>query len=325
MAELGSVTVAALYCFAPMTELETLRDSLQKLCAAQGVRGTLLLAAEGINGTIAGSAEAIDALVTMVSALPGCGRLEVKFSAASSMPFFRLKVLVKREIVTMGLDGIDPTTTVGTYVSATDWNELISDPTTLVIDTRNAYEAEIGTFPGAVDPRTDSFREFPGWFREHKETLLTGKRRVAMFCTGGIRCEKSTAFLKSEGIDEVYHLQGGILRYLEEVPEDASLWQGECFVFDQRVSVGHGLRQGTFGRCHGCRHPLSPEEMTSPLYEEGVSCPRCHGSRAPERLAGYAERQRQVQLASQRGEEHLGVNRQTSGSSVKLGRLVEEN
>lgn len=312
MAESGSVTVAALYCFASMTDLDSLRASLLARCAAQGIRGTLLLATEGINGTIAGSAAGIEATVAAVRSLPGCGRLEVKYSSAPSIPFFRLKVLVKREIVTMGVEGIDPTTTVGTYVAAADWNALITDPTTLVIDTRNAYEAEIGTFPGAVDPQTESFRDFPSWFREHRDTLLAGKHRVAMFCTGGIRCEKSTAFLKSEGIDQVYHLQGGILRYLEEVPEASSLWQGECFVFDQRVSVGVGLRQGTFGRCHGCRHPLSPDEMKSPLYTEGESCPRCHGSRAPERLAGYAERHRQVQLASQRGQEHLGVSRQAS-------------
>ncbi len=305
----ASVTVAALYRFARFADPSALRQGVLDRCAADGVRGTLLLAFEGINGTIAGSAAGTASTISFLRELPGCANLEVKYSHAETMPFYRTKVLVKKEIVTLGLDGIDPNVQAGTYVAPEDWNALISDPDTVVIDTRNDYEVGIGTFTGAIDPQTETFRDFPAWFREHRDELLDGKKRVAMFCTGGIRCEKSTSFLRSEGIDEVYHLDGGILKYLEVVPPEESLWAGECFVFDQRVSVGHGLALGTYGRCHACRDPLSEEEMATPLYVEGVSCPHCFGTYDANRLAGFAERQKQVDLAKQRGTTHVGQTR----------------
>jgi UPF0176 protein len=259
------VAVAALYQFAPFPDPEALRAALLAACEAQGIKGTLLLAREGINGTMAGSPQGLEAVLSHIRALPGCADLEVKFSSAPEMPFGRLKVRVKREIVTMGQPDIDPRLSVGTYVDPQDWNALIADPECLVIDTRNDYEVAIGTFAGAVDPATPSFRDFPHWFRANRDTLLAGKRKVAMFCTGGIRCEKSTSFLRAEGVEEVYHLKGGILKYLEQVPEDQSLWAGECFVFDARVSLGHGLAQGTHTRCQPCGRP----------FPVGARCPVC--------------------------------------------------
>tara|TARA_A100001391_G_scaffold130111_3_gene89417 strand:+ start:23017 stop:23958 length:942 start_codon:yes stop_codon:yes gene_type:complete len=304
------VCVAALYNFTRFADHAALREPLLALCEAQGIKGTLLLAAEGINGTVAGSDDGIAEVLAHIRALPGCAETDVKLSRAPKMPFFRMKVRLKREIVTMGEPDIDPLDKVGHYVEPEDWNALISDPETVVIDTRNDYEVAIGTFAGAIDPETDSFREFPEWWRERQAQLLSGeKKRVAMFCTGGIRCEKSTAFLKSEGIDEVYHLKGGILKYLEQVPETESLWQGECFVFDQRVSLRHGLAQGTYALCHSCRLPLGEEELASPLYEAGVSCPHCHASRTEEQRASLRERHRQEKLAAARGEAHIGARR----------------
>jgi len=303
------VTVAALYRFVRIADCAALRDALEQLCREHGVRGTLLVAHEGINGTIAGSAEGIDAVIAYLRSQPDCADLDVKFSTASAMPFHRMKVRIKREIVTMGQPDIDPRASVGTYVSAQDWNALIADPDTIVIDTRNDYEVAAGTFEGAIDPGTASFRDFPAWFRNERERLLgEGKApKVAMFCTGGIRCEKSTAFLKQEGVDEVYHLKGGILKYLEEVPEDESLWRGECFVFDQRVTVGHGLAEGTHTLCHACRRPVSIEGRQSPLYEDGVSCAACHGERTDEQRASARERHRQEMIATARGVAHVGA------------------
>jgi len=304
-----SFHVAALYKFTPFADPEALRAALLAACEVHGIKGTLLLAREGINGTIAGTANALASVLDHIRALPGCADLEVKFSVAPDIPFHRMKVRAKREIVTMGEPDIDPTLSVGTYVDPHDWNALMADPETIVIDTRNDYEVAVGTFAGAVDPQTPSFRDFPAWFRAHREELLAGKKRVAMFCTGGIRCEKSTSFLRAEGVEEVYHLKGGILRYLEQVPEDQSLWQGECFVFDERVSVGHGLAQGTFQLCRACRRPLDKAALAHPDYEDGVSCPACIGERTPEQRAGYAERQRQEALARARGELHVGAVR----------------
>lgn len=259
------ISVAALYQFTRFDDPGALRAPLLAACEATGVKGTLLLAREGINGTIAGSDNALGAVIAHIRALPGCADLDVKFSSASHMPFGRMKLRVKREIVTMGEPDIDPTLSVGTYVDAQDWNALIADPDCLVIDTRNDYEVAIGTFAGAVDPQTPSFRDFPAWFREHREALLAGKKKVAMFCTGGIRCEKSTSFLRAEGVEAVFHLKGGILKYLEQVPEEQSLWQGECFVFDERVSLGHGLAQGAHTRCQPCGRP----------FPVGGACPVC--------------------------------------------------
>ena len=304
---LTPITVAALYKFTPFADPAALREPLLAACEEVGVKGTLLLANEGINGTIAGTDNAIAAVLDHIRSLPGCADTEVKFSHAPEMPFHRMKVRLKREIVTMGQPDIDPRHSVGRYVDPQDWNALISDPDTVVIDTRNDYEVAVGTFEGAVDPTTQSFRDFPKWFREHREELLTGKKRVAMFCTGGIRCEKSTSFLRAEGIEDVFHLKGGILKYLEEVPPEESKWQGDCFVFDERVTVRHGLEPGEYGLCRACRRPVSAEDMGHPHFEEGVSCPHCIDERTEEQRARYRERQRQEALARKRGTHHVGA------------------
>ncbi len=304
------IRVAALYRFAPFAAPAALKPPLEAVCRAGGVKGTVLLAPEGINGTVAGGEDGIAAVVSHIRALPGCADLDVKYSDAAAMPFHRLKVRLKREIVTMNQPGIDPLASVGTYVDPADWNALIADPATIVIDTRNDYEVAIGSFAGAIDPRTASFRDFPAWFRSQREVLLgTGQQppRVAMFCTGGIRCEKSTAFLKAEGVAEVFHLKGGILAYLEHTAEAGSLWQGECFVFDQRVAVGHGLAQGTHTLCHACRMPVSEADRASPLFEDGVACAACHHQRTDEQRASYRERHRQETLAANRGQAHVGA------------------
>ena len=297
-------TVAALYHFTRFENPEALKAPLAKLACAQGVKGSLLIAREGINGTIAGPREGIDAVLAHIRALPGCSDLEWKESTAEQMPFGRMKVRLKREIVTMGEPDIDPKARVGHYVEPQDWNELISSPDTVVIDTRNDYEIEIGTFEGAIDPGTKSFREFPAWWRDNAHRFHN--KRVAMFCTGGIRCEKSTNFLLAEGVPEVYHLKGGILKYLEEMPEEGSLWHGDCFVFDQRVSLRHGLKQGDYDSCHACRRPVSAEDKRHPDYEEGVSCHRCIGEYSDADRARFREREHQMRLAAQRGETHLG-------------------
>jgi len=307
----GPVRVAALYRFTRFEDCASLREPLERVCREQGVRGTLLLAHEGINGTIAGPSAGLDVVLDHIRALPDCADLDVKLSDASTMPFHRMKVRLKREIVTMGEPDIDPRASVGTYVDAQDWNALISAPDTIIIDTRNDYEVAVGTFQGAIDPNTATFRDFPEWFRRERDRLLgTGKApKVAMFCTGGIRCEKSTAFLKQEGVEDVYHLKGGILKYLETVPEDESLWRGECFVFDQRVTIGHGLVEGSHALCHACRRPVSAEDLGSPLYEAGVSCPACHAERTEDQRKSYRERHRQEALAAAQGLAHVGAVR----------------
>lgn len=307
MPDTQTFTVAALYKFTPFSEPDALRDPLFAICDTNGVRGTLLLAREGINGTIAGTPQAIEAVLDHILSLPGCRDLEVKFSTAAQMPFIRLKVRVKSEIVTMGEPDIDPRKSVGRYIAPEDWNALISDPDTLVIDTRNDYETAIGTFEGAIDPHTPSFRDFPAWFRDNRDDLLAGKKRVAMFCTGGIRCEKSTSFLRAEGVEDVFHLEGGILKYLETIPEAESLWQGECFVFDERVSVGHGLQQGNYSLCRACRRPLSEDDRAAKQFVVGVSCPHCIDERDEKQRARYSERQKQQQIARKRGVEHVGA------------------
>lgn len=302
------IRIAALYQFARFDDPKTLRAPLLALCEANGVRGTLLLAREGINGTIAGSDSGVEAVLDHIRTLPGCDAIEVKESRAEGLPFHRTKVRLKKEIVTMGQPDLDPLAGVGTYVAPEDWSALISDPDTIVIDTRNDYEVQIGSFEGAIDPQTTSFREFPEWFRAKRAELEAEGRspKIAMFCTGGIRCEKSTAFARAEGVEDVFHLKGGILNYLEHVPESESLWRGECFVFDERVSVGHGLAPGDHGLCRACRRPLDHDDMAHAHYVEGVSCPRCYPERSDEQRARYAERHRQAELARARGEDHIG-------------------
>ncbi len=299
------IRVAAFYRFARLNDPTALRDPLLALCAAGGVKGTILLAREGVNGTIAGAPDAVDAVIAHLRALPGCADLTPKYSGAETMPFHRMKVRLKREIVTMGQPSVDPLSDVGHYVAPADWNALIAEPGTIVIDTRNDYEVRIGSFAGAIDPATQAFSDFPAWVAANRETLEAAPK-VAMFCTGGIRCEKATAYLKAEGLDAVYHLQGGILKYLEDIPAGESRWHGECFVFDERVAVDHGLAIGTHSLCRGCRMPVSPDDRTSPLYVEGVACPACHDQRDDIQRAGYAERHRQVQLAAARGRSAIG-------------------
>jgi len=297
-------TVCALYQFVRLDDFEAFRTPLRELMVELEVKGTILLALEGLNGTISGSKISIDGVIQFLQDDGRFDNLEIKFSHSEDTPFKRLKVKLKKEIVTLGVEHVDPRSSVGTYIAPQDWNTLISDPDVVLIDTRNNYEYEIGSFKGAINPNTETFREFPAYTKNNLEQYR-GKK-VAMFCTGGIRCEKSTAYLKSQGFDTVYHLQGGILKYLEEMNEDQSLWEGECFVFDDRVAVKHNLEQGQYDQCHACRYPITQEDKQHPHYEKGVSCPRCHGSRSETQISRYRERERQIQLAKARGEEHIG-------------------
>ena len=302
---MSEVVVAALYKFVALEDFRELREPLLDVCMDAGVRGTLLLATEGINGTIAGTRKGIDCVLDYLRSDPRLADLEHKESFDDHMPFYRMKVKLKREIVTMGVEGIDPNQRVGTYVEPQDWNALVEDPEVLLIDTRNDYECDIGTFRGALDPHTTNFREFPAYVREN---LDPGKhKKVAMFCTGGIRCEKASAFMLREGFEEVYHLQGGILKYLEEVPKEESTWEGECFVFDNRVAVDHDLQKGHYDQCHGCRHPITEDDKLSTKYQKGVCCPHCFDTLTEEQKARFSERQKQVELAKKRGELHIGA------------------
>lgn len=312
---MSDIVVAALYRFVTLDDFHELREPLLRFCLDRNVRGTLLLAHEGINGTIAGSREAIDEVLGYLRADPRLAALDAKESVDSEQPFYRMKVKLKKEIVTMGVDGIDPNAVVGTYVKVKDWNALISDPEVLLIDTRNDYEVEIGSFKGAVDPHTKTFREFPDYV---KRNVDPGKhKKVAMFCTGGIRCEKASSYMKQQGFEEVYHLEGGILKYLEETPAEQSLWQGECFVFDNRVTVKLDLSAGSFDQCHGCRRPISEEDKQSANYEKGVACPHCFDELTDDQKTRFRERQKQVELAKQRQQAHIGApppERQLRGS-----------
>lgn len=317
---------AALYKFVELPDFTELQAPLLACCEAHGVKGTLLLASEGINGTIAGYPEGVHAVLAHLRLEPRLAMLEHKEAWAAHMPFYRMKVRLKREIVTLGVPGINPNQMAGQYVKPQYWNQLLDDPDVVLVDTRNDYEVSIGTFEGAVNPATNSFSELPGWVEREmleggKLATVDGKKpKVAMFCTGGIRCEKSTAFLRARGFDEVYHLEGGILKYLETVPEAQSRWQGECFVFDERVSVAHGLHPGHYTLCRSCRDPLSEADRASPLFELGVSCARCHGSTTEQQKAGYRERQRQVKLAGARQQPHIGVRQQDAQMDTDLER-----
>lgn len=283
-----------------------------------GVKGTLLLASEGINGTVAGERVAIDRLLLWLNQQPGLDNLVYKCSFDEQMPFYRTKVKLKKEIVTMGVEGIDPLKVVGTYVKPKDWNELISDPDVLLVDTRNKYEVQIGTFKNAVNPETDTFREFPDYVKAHLDP--SKHKKVAMFCTGGIRCEKSTAYLKEQGFDEVYHLEGGVLKYLEEIKQEQSMWEGECFVFDNRVAVNHSLEKGTYDQCNACRMPITEADKESAAFVQGVSCPHCIESTSDKQRRRFEERERQLLLAAERGEAHIG----SDVSQVILSRRSEK-
>ena len=299
---MSQVVVVALYKFVTLENYQDLRQPLHETLTHHGVKGTLLLAREGINGTIAGSRQGMDAVLDWLRSDPRLSDLDYKESVCDEMPFYRTKVKLKKEIVTLGIDGVSPNEKVGTYVEPQDWNALISDPEVLLVDTRNDYEVSIGTFEGAIDPETKTFREFPEFVKTNFDP--TRHKKVAMFCTGGIRCEKASSYMLQQGFDEVFHLKGGILKYFEEVPAEQSKWNGECFVFDNRVTVRHDLAPGSYDQCHACRHPISAEEKASPQYEEGVSCPRCYDS-LPEKTRRRAEeRQRQIHLARIRNQPH---------------------
>jgi len=297
-------TIAALYHFTRFTDPDGLRPALRAVCEANAVKGTLLIAGEGINGTIAGPRTGIDAVIAHISALPGCDGLEWKESFSDTPPFGKMKVRLKREIVTMGQPDVDPKARVGNYVDATDWNDLIGRDDVAVIDTRNDYEVAIGTFDGAIDPETSTFGEFPAWWEANKDRFHN--KKIAMFCTGGIRCEKSTNYLLGQGVDDVFHLKGGILKYLEEVPEAQSTWRGDCFVFDNRVSVGHGLKVGPHQLCHACRRPLFPEDVKKAEFTVGVSCHQCIDETSEADKDRFRERQKQIELARKRGDDHFG-------------------
>lgn len=296
---------AALYKFVELSDFADLRAPLLACCEANQVVGTILLAEEGINGTIAGAPENVYAVLAFLRSDARFADLVHKESYSKKPPFYRLKVRLKREIVTLGVPDINPSQMAGQYVKPEEWNKLLDDPDVVVVDVRNDYEVSIGTFKGAINPQTKSFSELPEWVEQ--ETALQHKPKVAMFCTGGIRCEKSTAFLRKVGFDEVYHLEGGILKYLEVVPEAESRWEGECFVFDERVTVGQGLKPGDYELCRGCGHPISPEDRTSELFVMGVSCAYCYGTKTEAQKQGLSERQRQVELANSRNQKHIGA------------------
>lgn len=302
---MAEIVVCALYKFVTLDNYQALKQPLLNFMLNRDIRGTLLLAQEGINGTVAGSRAGIDALLDYLRQDPRLAELSYKESYTDTPPFMRSRVKLKKEIVTMGVEGINPKEVVGTYVKPKDWNQLISEPDVLLVDTRNDYEVQVGTFKNAVNPQTDSFREFPEYVKTHLDP--NKHKKVAMFCTGGIRCEKSTAYLKEQGFEEVYHLEGGILKYLEDVPEQESLWQGDCFVFDERVTVNHQLEKGDYDQCHACRLPITEEEKLSPLYQKGVSCPHCYDKTSDEQKRRFAEREKQIQLARLRGEAHIGL------------------
>ena len=305
---------AALYKFVSLPDFKALQAPILAACTNHNIKGTLLLAEEGINGTIAALPDDIHALLNYLRTdslfQNRFADLEHKESFADEHPFYRMKVKLKKEIVTLGVPGVSPTKKVGTYVKPEDWNALISDPDVVLIDTRNDYEVDIGTFKGAIDPKTTTFREFPEYIAQNFDR--TKHKKVAMFCTGGIRCEKASSYMMDQGFEEVYHLQGGILKYLETVPEAESMWEGECFVFDQRVAVKHNLAVGDFDQCYACRHPLSPTEMLSAQYTAGISFPYCYDTLTEEKRASLTERQKQVILAKQRGETHIGEKQKNS-------------
>ncbi len=301
---MSHTVVCALYKFVALDDYQELRAPLYDVMKSNAVRGTLLLAREGINGTVSGTREAIDALLAWLKSDARLADIDHKESLHERQPFKRTKVKLKKEIVTLGVEGIDPKRVVGTYVEPKDWNALISDPDVVLVDTRNDYEVQVGTFQHAVNPQTESFREFPEYVKQHMNPAK--QKKVAMFCTGGIRCEKSTAYLKEQGFDEVYHLKGGILKYLEEVPQEASLWEGECFVFDDRVTVNHQLEKGQYDQCNACRMPITEADKNSEQYVSGVSCPYCFGKHTDEQMQRFAQREKQMQLAMERGEGHIG-------------------
>tara|TARA_B100000768_G_C11269745_1_gene372819 strand:+ start:862 stop:1803 length:942 start_codon:yes stop_codon:yes gene_type:complete len=307
----------AFYHFVSLENIEQFQIFIQKFCQKNNIKGTILLASEGINGTISGQDISIHNFLKFIREdsffNDNFKNLEHKESWAEKNPFYRMKVRLKKEIVALGVDGISPTKKVGQYVTPEEWNNLIKDPNTIVIDTRNNYEVDIGTFKNSINPKTKSFREFPVYVDNNLKNNKS--KKVAMFCTGGIRCEKATSLMLEKGFKDVYHLKGGILKYLENIPQEQSLWEGECFVFDQRVAVTHGLNEGQYDQCYACRHPLSPSELISKKYDKGISCPYCFNKLSDKKQAGVIERQKQMVLAKARGEKHIGDNQNKNKES----------
>lgn len=319
---MSRLVVCALYKFASLEDYQALRAPLLHTLHHNQVRGTLLLASEGINGTVAGTREGIDALLDWLRRDPRLADIDYKESFTDEPPFKRTRVKLKKEIVTMGVPGIDPAHVVGTYVSPREWNQLINDPDVLLVDTRNDYEVQVGSFRDALNPGTATFREFPRYVHDNLDPKK--HKKVAMFCTGGIRCEKSTALLKAQGFDEVFHLKGGILKYLEEIPEKDTLWEGECFVFDERVTVDHKLEQGNYDQCHACRLPITTADKASDTFQQGVSCPHCYDRLTAAQKVRFQERQRQMELARQRGDAHMGDDAVRSMSANRTKKQLEK-
>lgn len=315
-------TVCALYKFITLNDFEQMQPKVREQLLKLDIRGTLLLANEGINGTISGSNKNINLFLSWLREDDRFQELDYKLSFHDNQPFNRVKVKLKKEIVTMGVEGIDPNKVVGTYVSADQWNDIISDPETVLIDTRNEYEYGIGTFKNAINPHTETFREFPDYVEKNLDP--NKHKKVAMFCTGGIRCEKASAYMKEQGFEEVFHLKGGILKYLEEVDNNETLWDGECFVFDDRVAVNHDLNKGQYDQCHACRYPITEEDKLSEYYTPGVSCPRCYALLSDEQKKRFSEREKQVQLAKQRGEQHIGLNSQLVAEKNRQKKHIEK-
>ena len=306
MTNKNEILVAALYKFVEIDDLHSLQSNLYEICEKNNIMGTILIANEGINGTISGKTNEINQTISLLKSDKRFANIEIKYSSTDKQPFHRMKVRLKKEIVTIGLPEINPNKKVGTYVKPDDWNDLISDPNVVVIDTRNKYETKIGSFQNALDPETSSFREFPDWVKKFKSSKENANKKIAMFCTGGIRCEKASSLMKEEGFENVYHLQGGILKYLETIDKENSLWNGECFVFDQRVCLTDELEVGSYKMCFACRMPITKEEMQNEKYIEGISCIYCYDKTTKEKKERFGSRQRQILLAKERGEKHLG-------------------
>ena len=306
MTNKNEILVAALYKFVEIDDLLSLQSNLYEICEKNNIMGTILIANEGINGTISGKTNEINQTISLLKSDKRFTNIEIKYSSSDKQPFHRMKVRLKKEIVTIGLPEINPNKKVGTYVKPDDWNDLISDPNVVVIDARNKYETKIGSFQNALDPETSSFREFPNWVKKFKSYKENANKKIAMFCTGGIRCEKASSLMKEEGFEDVYHLQGGILKYLETIDKENSLWNGECFVFDQRVCLTDELEVGSYKMCFACRMPITEEEMQNEKYIEGISCIYCYDKTTKEKKERFGSRQKQILLAKERGEKHLG-------------------
>ena len=306
MTNKNEILVAALYKFVEIDDLLSLQSNLYEICEKNNIMGTILIANEGINGTISGKTNEINQTISLLKSDKRFTNIEIKYSSSDKQPFHRMKVRLKKEIVTIGLPEINPNNKVGTYVKPDDWNDLISDPNVVVIDTRNKYETKIGSFENALDPETSSFREFPDWVKKFKSSKENANKKIAMFCTGGIRCEKASSLMKEEGFEDVYHLQGGFLKYLETIDKENSLWNGECFVFDQRVCLTDELEVGSYKMCFACRMPITEEEMQNEKYIEGISCIYCYDKTTKEKKERLGSRQKQILLAKERGEKHLG-------------------